>query len=345
MPELYTAEEVVQKKFIFVSYSHANKALTRQLTSFLLSKGVRLWYDEDLAPGDEWKSEVEGLIRHSNCRGVILMCSPESIASKNVAHERAAALDEREKRGKDNYYIFAVNVNEGSGSISYMQLLKKVFESMPYDYIDQMFPLERLSDFVEIIGRDPLSIMSNDPDFEETAFNGIKRRLPEVVDKSVVDREKMEKASKSARIVFPMGKFTCDGRNIPLTWQFLSQENEHGVFILKDVLDERLGDRLTEWLNGEFKAQAFSESEQEFIFGDIRLLRENEIDEAAQSCMATEKQWWIADIVKGVLQKVVREDGSIYNKGCINTKIKKGVRPVITVALSTVTDIITNQNK
>ena len=92
MANFFTAEEVVNAPFLFVSYSHEDKATTSEMTQFLLGSGVRLWYDRDLAAGDPWPEVVETLITHQNCRGIIFVCSPAAYLSKNVHKERNLAL-------------------------------------------------------------------------------------------------------------------------------------------------------------------------------------------------------------------------------------------------------------
>ena len=53
----------------------------------------------------------------------------------------------------------------------------------------------------------------------------------------------------------------------------------------------------------------------------------------------TDGQWWINAYGMGVMQKIVRDDGSVYNNG-YNSRIKKcGVRPLIRVNVNSVAQL------
>ena len=344
MPSYFTANDVVEKSFVFISYSHADKVLTDELADFLLDSGVRLWYDKALVPGDKWKNEVEQLLCHPKCCGVILMCSPESIVSKNVAKERHIALEEQQKRGEDAYFVLPVNVCPDNKSQSFMMLLKKVFEKQSEDMIDELFPLERLFDFMKIVGPDPLSVMSNGTGYAKNIFDAIKARIPDAVDENSSFMEQMEKMSRVDGITFKMGKYVAEGVMSTLSWQFLYYKDNVGVFLLKNILDERLGEGIDDWLNTDFKNTAFTKEEQEKLIGDIRLLSLSETDGASPRLMKSDKQWWLSD-VDGKLQMIVRENGTVNTKGGINYKIKRCVRPVIMVDMERATEIMKQQGK
>ena len=55
--------------------------------------------------------------------------------------------------------------------------------------------------------------------------------------------------------------------------------------------------------------------------------------------MQTEHEWWLSD-VNGALQMIVREDGSVYKKGSINTRVQRGVRPVIVMDMNTAKELM-----
>lgn len=344
MANYYNANDVVEKSFVFISYSHMDKLLTDELADYLLEAGVRLWYDKALVPGDRWKNEVEQLLRHPKCCGVILMCSPDSIISKNVGKERHIALEEQQKRGEESYFVLPVNICPDSKSQSFMMLLKKVFEKQTEDMIDELFPIDRLFDFMKIVGPDPLSVMSNDKEYVKKVFEAIKKKIPDVVDENSSFMEQMEKMSKVDGISFKMGKFAAEGITSPLSWQFLYYNDNVGVFLLKNILDERLGENLDEWLNTDFKNSAFTKEEQENLIGDIRLLSLGETDGMSPLLMKSNKQWWLSD-VNGKLQMIVRENGTVNTRGSINNKIKRCVRPVIMVDMERATEIMKQQGK
>ena len=58
MPEYFTEETVVTDKFLFISYSHEEKAQVHEAVQWMLENGIRLWYDADLHNGEDRKSVV-----------------------------------------------------------------------------------------------------------------------------------------------------------------------------------------------------------------------------------------------------------------------------------------------
>lgn len=79
----------------FLSYARADQTTALKLADDLKSAGVRLWVDQyDIRPSDHWDRVVETALCDS--AGIIVLLSPQSSASPNVADEVALALD----RGK-----------------------------------------------------------------------------------------------------------------------------------------------------------------------------------------------------------------------------------------------------
>lgn len=345
MPEYYTAENVVSEKFVFISYSHQNKQLVEDSASYLIDEGVRLWYDRSFTVGDEWSTDVENLLKHENCRAVILFCSPDAILSENVAKERGIALSEQTKRGKKNYPLFLVNICESGKPISYMQMLKQAFDRIQYETADRDFPLRNIKDYVNIVGNDPICIMTSDADFGELILGGIKKRVPDVINKNAINIEKMEAASNKDKIIFlKFGKYKDNGASVPVKWRFLYNDNENAVFLSETVLGQYYGGELLEqWINGDFKKQIFTSEEAEFIQSNLRLLSKEESESVPKSVLATGSEWWLSD-KHGNLQAIIRDDGSLYRNGYNNKRFQKGIRPVLILTTEQAKDIISNQN-
>lgn len=340
MPEFYATNVVVEDKFIFISYSHNDKALVDTAATHLINEGVRLWYDSALTAGDEWRFEVEKLLRHENCCGAILFCSPDALKSDNVAREREISLDEQTKRGKENYPLFIVNVSHDR-PISYMQMLKKTFEQSDENCKD--FTLDNLRVYMEIVGRDPICIMTHIENYEDTLFAGIRQKIPQVINKSAITLEQMEKAAqKNAIVSLKLGVFKQNGDEKALTWRFLYNDGDDAVFILEDVLEAGLGFTAEQWLNSEFKA-AFTQGQAAKLKGSIRLLSKEEAQNTETAVLCKGVEWWLAD-KRGSLQMIVREDGTLYINGYNNKRFQKGIRPVIVLTMEDAKELMDSAN-
>ncbi len=346
MPKYYTEEEIIKDKFLFVSYSHEDKAAVHDCASRLIAEGVRLWYDADLHNGDNWIEIASRMINNENCIGTVFFNSVNSYISDPVADERRLSLEKKsalEKSG-GSFHIFVVNI----GKPSTMRLVKQVFDSLPDNdkVIRQAITTEQLADIMQLFSDSRIySYLENDNTESIIAplVEDMSRRAPEAINSATIVLEEMEKLSANAGITFKMGRFAVDGNEISLEWQYLTDIGNDAVFILKTVLCDRLGRGLEEWLNTQFKKTAFTEDELRVIKGSIRLLSINEAKEISPKILCVDNPWWLSDVC-GALQSVVREDGTIYQKGSINSKIEKGVRPVITVDINDAMEIMKKNN-
>lgn len=343
MPEYYTEASVVTEKFLFISYSHEEKSLIRTAANWLIGEGVRLWYDADLHNGDNWIDVAKRMLTHENCIGAIFFNSVNAYISDSIAEERQLALNKKkewEQAGK-TFYVFVVNI----GKPSTLRLIKQTFDTLPDNdsFLRRAFTTAQLSVILELF--DDTKIYSyiddEDPDgYLQPLFDDLSKRAPQVINKSLIAVEELGRLSKNAGISFKLGRHKLGGEMTSLEWQFLCcDEDNNGIFLLKQLLPDRLGSGLTEWLNGEFLTGAFTEEEKAKLTGRIRLLWAKETEGVSAKLMQIDHPWWLAD-VDGALQKVVREDGTVYNRGSINTRIQRGVRPVITVDMNTAKDLM-----
>lgn len=79
------------KKY-FLSYSRGDQAFTLRFANDLKAAGVDVWVDQfDIAIGQNWDRSVEAAVRA--CDGFIIIMSPRSVASENVADEIGVALE------------------------------------------------------------------------------------------------------------------------------------------------------------------------------------------------------------------------------------------------------------
>ncbi|HVO26118.1 MAG TPA: toll/interleukin-1 receptor domain-containing protein [Candidatus Margulisiibacteriota bacterium] len=80
----------------FLSYARKDGQFALKLAKELRAAGANLWVDQlDIRAGDEWDTAVEEALEA--CGGMLLILSPDAVASKNVKDEVAYAL-EKEKR-------------------------------------------------------------------------------------------------------------------------------------------------------------------------------------------------------------------------------------------------------
>jgi hypothetical protein len=83
------------KKFVFVSYSHADKLQVYPIIDFLNKNGVRIWYDEGIPISEDWKkSIVDNLER---CRAFLVFISPHVVNSEMVRKEISYALKKKKQ--------------------------------------------------------------------------------------------------------------------------------------------------------------------------------------------------------------------------------------------------------
>ncbi|MBQ3055210.1 MAG: toll/interleukin-1 receptor domain-containing protein [Oscillospiraceae bacterium] len=335
MPKIFRYEEVTDEPFLFISYSHKDKPLTEMMATTLLENGVRLWYDEDLAYGDEWEQRVRHLITHPNCHGVIFMCSPDSYLSPAVHTERSLALETQQVRGEDNYQLFLVNVCDDPISGSYMNLLKATFARLSADLIDKHFPIKAMHTLISIIGRDSIASKTCDENWVfDLLEKGIRCRAKETIDKGAVILDNMQSAAHFGNISLPFGTLQVGEETLPLKWQLIDREQSDGLFLLEAPLPAMNGgDNLSKWLNGEFRKKVFSPEQDAKIIGNIRLLTLKEAKKIPATAMKTGNRWWLADR-QGGKQAWVDAEGCVSERNySIASRFSFDVRPTITLTM------------
>lgn len=76
----------------FLSYSRSDEVVALRLADDLIAAGVPLWVDQyDIRPSQHWDRAVEDAVRDS--AGMIVVLSPHSAASPNVADEVSVAIE------------------------------------------------------------------------------------------------------------------------------------------------------------------------------------------------------------------------------------------------------------
>jgi hypothetical protein len=76
----------------FLSYSRSDERFALRFAQDVRAQGVRMWVDQlDIRPSEHWDRAIERAVR--DCRGIVVILSPRSVASDNVADEISFAID------------------------------------------------------------------------------------------------------------------------------------------------------------------------------------------------------------------------------------------------------------
>jgi hypothetical protein len=81
---------------LFISYSRTDSAFADRLFADLLARSFRPWMDRrKLEGGQDFLNEIQSAI--DRCQVLLLILSPEAMASKNVRREYRYAADQQGK--------------------------------------------------------------------------------------------------------------------------------------------------------------------------------------------------------------------------------------------------------
>lgn len=81
-----------KEDYIFVSYSHLDSDKVFPFLHKLQLSGCRVWYDEGIKGGDNWRKILASKIQAENCKNFLLFSSLNSTLSRDVQAEINAAL-------------------------------------------------------------------------------------------------------------------------------------------------------------------------------------------------------------------------------------------------------------
>src|ERR1019366_9465903 len=92
---------------VFLSYAQADGDVARQIADALQKEGLRVWFDAwELASGDSIVQRIEQAVATSDI--LVVLLSPNSVASRWVQTELSAAFLSRELRDRAITIIPAV---------------------------------------------------------------------------------------------------------------------------------------------------------------------------------------------------------------------------------------------
>lgn len=327
MREFYTTSEATQDRFLFISYSHDDQDTVKAWADYLIDQGVRVWWDKAFIGGDDWETIAKSLLSHENCCGILFFCSKSAIESPNVAKEWRTAAKTKENREDGSFYPQIIIISDDP-SFDYKYLTSFVKKT------EELFSDEDYDDFRSLFGKkDHLFYSAGNEANREALLQTIKTRVPQTVDEHAIIRDKLvDISSLDKEVILKLG--TYGENHKPLLWHQIHQEGNDATLLCQEVLEDSLGGQhLNDWLQ-TFVRQAFSSEEQSALAGKIRLLTLEEAGAVSQEELAKDRIWWLAEC-DGHLQAVVREDGTIYQNGYNNKLYPKGIRPVITLDITT----------
>lgn len=85
--EAYAGEE----PFVFVSYAHKDGHLVYPEIKALHDSGVRIWFDGEIDPGNEWPEDIAQALLKAHM--FLVFITPSSVKSKNVCNEINFAIN------------------------------------------------------------------------------------------------------------------------------------------------------------------------------------------------------------------------------------------------------------
>ena len=170
-----------KEPYLFVSYAHDDQDLVFAEIKRFNEAGFHVWYDEGIAPGNEWTEEIADALE--GCSLFVIMVTPTSVPRQNVLNEINFALDE-------NKPFLAIHLEETvlKGGlklrISSRQAILKYNmseEEYEYKYIEAFtrFGLKRLD--VQSVEKDEsVSVKANSDPAEKSGDGVTIRHLDEL---------------------------------------------------------------------------------------------------------------------------------------------------------------------
>lgn len=77
---------------VFISYSSDDRAIVRELRDYLVSRGLTVWWDLDIASGSNFRGVIDQNL--DNAKAVVVLWSGKSVKSEFVLDEANEARDQ-----------------------------------------------------------------------------------------------------------------------------------------------------------------------------------------------------------------------------------------------------------
>ena len=120
----------IKGNYVFISYAHRDGQNALRIIRLLQSKGVKIWYDNGIHAGSEWRAELESRIK--NCGYFISLISPNYFKSKNCSRELNYAADRL-----DN--ILMIYLEKTQLPVGYEMYHNEIQAIYQYRYCDEEF--------------------------------------------------------------------------------------------------------------------------------------------------------------------------------------------------------------
>jgi hypothetical protein len=97
---------------VFLSYCHDNKDEVARLRDDLIASGERVWWDDEILPGEDWKSAIRRAMKSSYA---VVLCLSEEIearAKSGVYPEIMDAIDAYRQYSPGSIFLVPVRLSE-----------------------------------------------------------------------------------------------------------------------------------------------------------------------------------------------------------------------------------------
>lgn len=359
-----TEQEILNGKFIFVSYTHADMDIVKNDVEAIQSDGARIWFDTNMEIGDNWKSVAESKIKHPNCVGVIFYVSPKALASKAVQDEQKWT-SERLKEDKDFSYWFVNHMNKKMDDL--FEMAGYVYEAVSKGSYSEIERKQR-----ELFNDEVIHVKETDPEARQKILYDLALKYGAVNNEYAIVSEgygtfALGSFIKSETDEFPgegkeNGKYNfgnkefvvIDGKSYtsePLKWTIL-RKNEDGsyVYVCNSIVCIKAFTNLEKYLKNVFEEVAFTKEEKECFVGEhVRLVNDDDLNylgEKQERMLRMNPEpsihWWVSS--EGVMKgwKKTCFEGLPFKNG-FPQHLEKGVRPVIIIDAEKIKNILKNK--
>jgi hypothetical protein len=99
-------------RHIFLSYCRDNKADVRRLREELIAAGEKVWWDQDIMPGQDWKYEIRQAMSRSYA---VIICFSREVQARGqsgVFPELLDAIGALRERAPGSIFLIPVRLSE-----------------------------------------------------------------------------------------------------------------------------------------------------------------------------------------------------------------------------------------
>ena len=350
-------EDILRNQFVFISYSHKDGEAVKEDMYALLSRGVRVWFDENMRLGDNWSEIAAGIISHKNCIGVIFYNSPYAFISSAVQQEQEMAMS---RCSKGNFHIWSVHLD----SMTTQEIIGGAIATGQYTLDKVKFHADMFDDDVLRINR------SDSATTVERIYTEIAEEYGLVDNESTFmsDASTSNSATSSSREI-SLGRYAAyeyfgpeqpsgpedqrfgavnellqlNGKKYhtkELFWKLMYVKNDKAILLCTQILDQMPYKEGEAFLENTFTDIAFGDKIRKSDVLASRYATVEDIQQAAgignEDCLKLSSmgkfiQWWINEPGMTDYWKQCCSDDFRYEKG-FPIFVKKGVRPVIEVS-------------